>query len=82
MCVALAAFLAPDRSAPFPPVQVTLRMPPPLEHPLAVRRSEGRAELLDGEALVASAEVVPADQAPDPVPGTPGSAGCASSTRP
>jgi hypothetical protein len=37
------------------PVEVTLRAPPPLGTPLAVRRRDDGAELLDGEALVATA---------------------------
>jgi hypothetical protein len=38
------------------PAAVTLRRPPPLETPLAVRRADGRAALLDGEHVVAEAE--------------------------
>ena len=39
-----------------PEVEVTLRLPPPLERSLAVRRAEdGRVLLLDGDALVAEA---------------------------
>lgn len=38
--------------------EVTLRRPPPLDHPLAVRRTAGGVEVLDGTALVA--EAVPA----------------------
>jgi hypothetical protein len=36
--------------------EVTLRVPPPLERELVVVRAEGRAELRDGETLVAEAE--------------------------
>lgn len=36
--------------------EVTLRVPPPLERELRVVRSDGRAELRDGETLVAEAE--------------------------
>jgi hypothetical protein len=36
-------------------VEVTLRLPPPLERPLDVLRDGNRALLLDGEALVAEA---------------------------
>jgi hypothetical protein len=38
-----------------PEVEVTLRLPPPLEHPLVVRRDGDSATLLDGEAVVAEA---------------------------
>jgi hypothetical protein len=38
------------------PAEVTLRLPPPLERPLAVADAEGRVLLLDGEAIVAEAE--------------------------
>ncbi len=51
-----------------PSVEVTLRLPPPLERPLAVRREGERALLVDGDALVA--EAVPAVlelEPPDPV---------------
>ena len=36
-------------------VQVTLRMPPPLDVPLRVKRTENKVELLQGETLVAEA---------------------------
>jgi hypothetical protein len=36
-------------------IEVTLRLPPPLERPLAVTRDGDRVLLLDGEALVAEA---------------------------
>jgi hypothetical protein len=41
------------------PAEVTLRLPPPLERPLAIRRDHGRLLLEDGEHLVA--EAVPAE---------------------
>jgi hypothetical protein len=34
-------------------VEVTLRLPPPLERPLTVERDDGRVRVLDGDALVA-----------------------------
>ena len=37
------------------PAEVTLRLPPPLDRPLAVAEEEGRVLLLDGEALIAEA---------------------------
>ncbi|HUH16304.1 MAG TPA: hypothetical protein VML35_10510 [Gaiellaceae bacterium] len=40
------------------PAEVTLRLPPPLERPLAVAEEDGRLLLLDGDAVVA--EAVPA----------------------
>jgi hypothetical protein len=45
----LAAFLDADA------VEVTLRLPPPLERPLAVQRDGEAVALLDGEAVVAEA---------------------------
>jgi hypothetical protein len=50
-------------------VEVTLRAPPPLAHPLAVVRDGERVEVRDGETLIAEAS--PAElvlDAPDPVP--------------
>ena len=38
------------------PAEVTLRLPPPLDRPLAVVAADGRMLLLDGEAVVAEAE--------------------------
>lgn len=67
---ALAAFLTPG-AARHPPVQVTLRMPPPLEKPLAVRRHETRADLLDGDAVVADARLLDDAEAPAPVAAVP-----------
>ncbi|HUQ22097.1 MAG TPA: hypothetical protein VM049_03700, partial [Gaiellaceae bacterium] len=45
----LAAFVAG-------PAEVTLRLPPPLERPLAVADEDRRVLLLDGDAVVAEAE--------------------------
>lgn len=38
------------------PAEVTLRLPPPLDRPLAVTAVDGRVLLLDGDAVVAEAE--------------------------
>lgn len=51
-CGALARFVAP-RSA-----EVTLRLPPPLDRSLTVEASNGKARLLDSEAVVAEAEAI------------------------
>jgi hypothetical protein len=48
-CGRLAAFVDADE------VEVTLRLPPPLDRPLAVEREEDRVRLLDGDAVVAEA---------------------------
>jgi hypothetical protein len=48
-------------------VEVTLRLPPPLQRPLEVRHDGERALLLDGEALVAEARPARVDVEP-PVP--------------
>jgi len=48
-CGRLAAFVDADA------VEVTLRLPPPLERPLEIVREDGAAQLLDGDALVAEA---------------------------
>jgi len=45
-------------------VEVTLRLPPPLERPLAVRHDEGGVRLLDGTAVVAEAR--PAETGVEP----------------
>jgi len=45
-------------------VEVTLRLPPPLDRPLEVRRDDERVLLLDGDAVVAEAR--PADLDVDP----------------
>lgn len=53
------------------PAEVTLRLPPPLERPLAIRRDHGRLLLEDGARLVAEAVpavlelVAPAPPSPD-----------------
>jgi hypothetical protein len=54
----LAAFLDADA------VEVTLRLPPPLERPLAVQRDGDSAVLLDGDAVVAEARVSELDLDP------------------
>jgi hypothetical protein len=61
-CGRLAAFVdAPE-------VEVTLRLPPPLERPLTVERDGDTARLLDGGALVAEARPASLDiEAPAPV---------------
>jgi hypothetical protein len=51
-CGRVAAFVGADA------VEVTLRLPPPLETPLAVEREDERVVVLDGDAVVA--EAVPA----------------------
>jgi hypothetical protein len=66
-CGSLAAFLDADA------VEVTLRLPPPLERPLTVRLEGDRALLLDGDALVAEARPGVVDLDP-PEPVTPGEA--------
>lgn len=52
---------------PWPPVEVTLRRPPPLETPLRVREADGATVLLSGEdteeVVVAEATLRPADLA-------------------
>jgi hypothetical protein len=49
-------------------VEVTLRLPPPLDRPLAVRRDDGGVRLLDGEALVAEASPASVEvEPPEPV---------------
>ena len=48
-CGRLAAFVDAEE------VEVTLRLPPPLDRPLAVEYEDGRALLMDGDALVAEA---------------------------
>jgi hypothetical protein len=47
-------------------VEVTLRLPPPLDRPLAVRRQNGSVLLLDGDALVAEARPASVDADPPP----------------
>jgi len=48
-CGRLASFVDADE------VEVTLRLPPPLDRPLRVEATDGRVRLLDAEALVAEA---------------------------
>jgi hypothetical protein len=61
-CGRLAAFVDADE------VEVTLRLPPPLDRPLAVERAGAGARLLDGDALVAEARPAPVEvKAPSPV---------------
>jgi len=48
------------------PVEVTLRMPPPLERPLAVERTDGAVRVLDGDEVVIEAR--PAADSPAPPP--------------
>ena len=61
-CGRLAAFVDADE------VEVTLRLPPPLDRPLAVEVDGGQARLLDSEALVAEARPAPVGvDAPAPV---------------
>jgi len=59
----LAAFVAADA------VEVTLRLPPPLERPLDVRQGIGSASLLEGDAVVAEARAAELDVDP-PAPVT------------
>lgn len=49
-------------------VEVTLRLPPPLERPLAVVQDGERVLLLDGDALVAEARAGDPDVSPPPPP--------------
>lgn len=56
----LAAFVDAEE------VEVTLRLPPPLDRPLAVRVEDGAAVLLDGDAVVAEARAVWLDLDPPP----------------
>jgi hypothetical protein len=61
-CGRLAAFVDADE------IEVTLRLPPPLDRPLRVERHGEGAKLLDGGALVAEARPAPLEiEAPDPV---------------
>jgi hypothetical protein len=57
-CGRLAEFVDADE------VEVTLRLPPPLDRPLAVEREDGRVLLLDGDALVAEARPAPVEVDP------------------
>jgi hypothetical protein len=61
-CGRLAAFVDADE------VEVTLRLPPPLDRPLRVERAEGGVRLIDGEAVVAEARPAPVEvEAPAPI---------------
>ena len=61
-CGRLAAFVDADE------VEVTLRLPPPLDRPLAVEPDGDGARLLDRDALVADARPAPVEVTPpDPV---------------
>jgi hypothetical protein len=57
-CGRLAAFVDADE------VEVTLRLPPPLERPLTVRTQDGSVLLLDGDAVVAEARATGVDVDP------------------
>jgi len=58
----LAAFVDADA------VEVTLRLPPPVERALAVARDDGRVLLLDGDGVVAEARAASVDvHPPSPV---------------
>ena len=61
-CGVVARALSPEAAA-----EVTLRSPPPLDRPLSLAKTGDGVELLDGEALVASARSVPADGLAPPV---------------
>jgi hypothetical protein len=51
-----------------PVVEVTLRVPPPLERPLAVSRADGGVEVRDGETLVAEGRPAELElEVPEPV---------------
>jgi hypothetical protein len=52
-CGRLAAFVDADE------VEVTLRLPPPLDRPLRVEQLDGHASLFDGDTLVAEARPAP-----------------------
>jgi hypothetical protein len=61
-CGRLAVYLDAEE------VEVTLRLPPPLERPLAVERDGELVRLLDDDALVAEARPAPVDvDSPPPV---------------
>jgi len=57
-CGRLAAFVDADE------VEVTLRLPPPLDRPLRVEQLDRGARLLDGGAIVAEARPAPVDADP------------------
>ena len=61
-CGRLATFVDADE------VEVTLRLPPPLDRPLTVERDGAGVRLLDGEAVVAEARPAPVEvDVPAPV---------------
>ena len=61
-CGRLAAFVDADE------VEVTLRLPPPLDRPLVVERNGAGVRLLDGEAVVAEGRPAPVEvDVPTPV---------------
>lgn len=63
-CGALARFVDPRLA------EVTLRLPPPLDHPMEVERVDGGKALLhDGDSLVAEAETIDSFElaVPDPI---------------
>jgi hypothetical protein len=60
-CGRVAAFVDSDA------VEVTLRLPPPLETPLAVERDDDAVRVLDGDALVAEARPGAVDAEPPAV---------------
>jgi hypothetical protein len=51
-------------SAPGSAIEVTLRLPPPLETPMSVTGADGSVTMLRGEDVVAEARVVPSDVEP------------------
>jgi hypothetical protein len=60
-CGRLASFVDADE------VEVTLRLPPPLDRPLSIRHEDDVVRLLDGESIVAEARPAPVDVEP-PLP--------------
>ena len=57
-CGRVAAFVNAEE------VEVTLRLPPPLDRPLHIENVDGHVVLLDGEAVVAEARPAPVDAEP------------------
>ncbi len=68
---AVAELLCGASAAPLPPVEVTLRMPPPLERQLGATVTNDTALLADEDAVVATARLLAKEDAPTPVPGVP-----------
>lgn len=62
-CGAVARYVNPRMA------EVTLRLPPPLDHPMDIERVDGKAMLHDGGSLVAEAEAIDGFElaVPDPV---------------